>query len=147
MNIIYQVSTRTQLRHRLRHRRWLCFLVCLSGVVSIATGSSGWLWPVAVVKAANDYTVHQADVAPGCLNLIEGGDFEQFNPSWQVIASTRPPMYSNEQTFNNSLQSMRLGDGLEALNVESVSEVRYKPILLPYGATAHHSALSLLSAL
>ena len=139
MNIIYQVSTRTQLRHRLRHRWSLCFMVCLSGVMSVAAGSSGWPWhpslPVAAVKAANDYAARPADVAPGCLNLIEGGDFEQFNPSWQVIASTRPPMYSNEQTFNNSLQSMRLGNGLEALNVESVSEVRYKPILLPYGAT------------
>ena len=73
-------------------------------------------------------------IAPGCLNLIEGGTFEQFNPSWQIGASTRPPMYSNEQTFNGSLQALRLGNGLELPNIESVSEVRHKPILLPFGA-------------
>ncbi|MEZ4736726.1 MAG: hypothetical protein R3E79_57330 [Caldilineaceae bacterium] len=58
------------------------------------------------------HAVVNADVAPGCLNLIEGGDFEQFTPSWQIGASTRPPMYTNEQTFNNSAQAMRLGNGL-----------------------------------
>lgn len=139
MSVIYQPRTSDQPRHRLRYRGWLFFVVCISGIVSIVAGSPTLLWPppfaVAGVKAASAYAVDQADVAPGCLNLIEGGDFEQFNPSWQVIASTRPPMYSNEQTFNNSLQSMRLGNGFESLNVESVSEVRYKPILLPYGAT------------
>lgn len=135
MNVIYRVRTSAQPRHRLRHRQWLFFIVCMSGVISVAAGGSVLPWRQPLHVAARDNAAVQADVAPGCLNLIEGGDFEQFNPSWQVIASTRPPMYSNEQTFNNSLQSMRLGNGLEALNVESVSEVRYKPILLPYGAT------------
>lgn len=138
MNVIYRMKTSDQPRYPLRHRRWLFFIVCISGFISFCVGVPAlpWSQPVlgaAALKAAN--AVSQAAVAPGCLNLIEGGDFEQFNASWQVIASTRPPMYSNEQTFNNSLQSMRLGNGLEALNVESVSEVRYKPILLPYGAT------------
>lgn len=140
LNVIYRMRTSDQPRHRPSHARWLFFIICVSGVISLSAGTPAlswrqpWLAPAAL-KAANANAVLEAEVAPGCLNLIEGGDFEQFNPSWQVIASTRPPMYSNEQTFNNSLQSMRLGNGLEALNVESVSEVRYKPILLPYGAT------------
>ncbi|MEZ4677907.1 MAG: hypothetical protein R2932_27185 [Caldilineaceae bacterium] len=76
-----------------------------------------------------------ADVAPGCINLIEGGTFEQFNPAWQIQVSNRTPSYSNEQTFNGSAQSMRIGNGLELPDVESISEVRHVPILLPYGAT------------
>lgn len=131
LNGIYRMRTSDQPRHRPTHARWLFLIICMSGVISLFAGTA--LAPA--LKAANANAVSEAEVAPGCLNLIEGGDFEQFNPSWQVIASTRPPMYANEQTFNNSLQSMRLGNGLEALNVESVSEVRYKPLLLPYGAT------------
>ncbi|MEZ4870451.1 MAG: hypothetical protein R3C14_54485 [Caldilineaceae bacterium] len=77
----------------------------------------------------------RADVAPGCLNLLEGGNFEQLSPNWQIQPSTRPPMYTNEQTFNGSGQALRLGNGLELPNIESVSEVRYKPVLLPFGAS------------
>lgn len=139
MSVIYQPKTSVQPRPHARYRRWFCAVLCISGILSSVAGTLILSWPfsggVTAVKAASAYAVGQADVAPGCLNLIEGGDFEQFNPSWQVIASTRPPMYSNEQTFNNSLQSMRLGNGFESLNVASISEVRYKPIQLPTGAT------------
>ncbi len=76
------------------------------------------------------------DVNVGCINLIQAGDFEQFNPAWQIQAGSRPPAYSTEQTFNGSTYAMRIGNGLDLPDVESVSEVRHAPIALPFGATS-----------
>lgn len=75
------------------------------------------------------------DVTPGCINLIQGGDFEQFNPAWQIQVGSRPPSYSTEQAFNGNGQSMRVGNDVALPNLESVSEVRHVPLLIPYGAT------------
>lgn len=140
MNVIYQTYVRDWLRHNLHHWRWLGLLLgsvgLLGGVPIIpVVALQPVAAPVAVVHTVNGMARVNYEVAPGCLNLVEGGDFEQFNPSWQLQASTRPPMYSSEQTFNNSLQSMRLGNGFELPNLASISEVRHKPILLPFGAT------------
>lgn len=74
-------------------------------------------------------------ITPGCIDLVEGGNFEQYSANWLTIQSPRLPSYTNEQTFNSSAQSLRLGNGLELPNVESVSEVRYKSLQLPMGAT------------
>jgi len=74
-------------------------------------------------------------ITPGCIDLIEGGTFEQYSANWLTIQSQRLPSYTNEQTFNSSAQSLRLGNGLELPNAESVSEVRYKSLQLPIGAT------------
>ena len=120
-----------------RHRQWRALLFCLTGLCLAIVGGIGFSGrhPVLAANGVKPMAHGNADVAPGCLNLVEGGTFEQFNPSWEILASTRPPMYSSEQTFNASLQSMRLGNGSELPNGESVSEVRHKPILLPVGAT------------
>lgn len=137
MRVINQTQLMDQCAYN--HRCWRCLLFALGGLGLVLLGGFGFAWRATPLLAAtdntNDFAHVQADVAPGCLNLVEGGTFEQFNPSWEVLASARPPMYSNEQTFNASLQSLRLGNGLELPNVESVSEVRHKPILLPFGAT------------
>ncbi|MBX3011657.1 MAG: hypothetical protein KF832_09110 [Caldilineaceae bacterium] len=126
MNVIEPNPNSANAHQPLRQGHWLlwfsCYVALLLALVPV---------PAAAAPLARVY----AEVAPGCLNLIGGGDFEQFNPSWQLQASTRPPMYTNEQTFNNSLQAMRLGNGFELPNLASVSEVRHQPILLPYGAT------------
>jgi len=143
LNVICRTSIHGLQRRRLHQQRWVSLIVCLGGLllVSIAVLTlalrSATVAKAAVIAAntgANGNERAHFDVAPGCLNLIEGGTFEQFNPSWQISASTRPPMYSNEQTFNGSLQALRLGNGVELPNIESVSEVRHKPILLPFGA-------------
>lgn len=120
-----------------RPRHWRALLFCLTGLCLAIVGGIGFSGrhPVLAANGVKPLAHVNAEVAPGCLNLVEGGTFEQFNPSWEILASTRPPMYSNEQTFNASLQSMRLGNGSELPNGESVSEVRHKPILLPVGAT------------
>ncbi len=76
------------------------------------------------------------DVLPGCVDLIQGGTFEQFNPAWQLQVGSRPPAYSTEQAFNSSTYAMRIGNGLELPDVESISEVRHAPIALPFGATS-----------
>jgi hypothetical protein len=75
------------------------------------------------------------DIAFGCINLIENGGFEAITPHWQVQPGSRPPMYTNEFTFNNSLQSMRVGNGLELANVASTSEVRHIAVQFPPDAT------------
>lgn len=76
------------------------------------------------------------DVNVGCVDLIQAGNFEQFNPAWQIQVGSRPPAYSTEQTFNGSTYALRIGNGLELPDVESVSEVRHAPIALPFGATS-----------
>jgi len=131
LKIIDPKRTQDEQRRNLHHLRWGVCLLCL-----IATSAPFTLSPItlAVVKEATIHADMNLDVAPGCLNLIEGGDFEQFNPSWQFSPSTRPPLYTNEQTFNNSTQSLRIGNGLDLPNIASVSEVRYKPIVLPTNA-------------
>ncbi len=75
------------------------------------------------------------DIAPGCVNLVENGGFEMISPHWQIQPGPRPPMYTNEVTFNNSLQSMRIGNVVDLPDLESVSEVRYLPIQFPLNAT------------
>jgi len=77
-----------------------------------------------------------ADVNAGCIDLIHAGDFEAFNPAWQIQVGSRPPAYSNQQTFNSSAYAMRIGNDLALPDVESVSEVRHASIALPYGATS-----------
>jgi hypothetical protein len=77
----------------------------------------------------------QPDIAPGCINLVENGGFELISPHWQIQTGPRPPMYTNELTFNNSLQSMRIGNVVDLPDIESVSEVRYVPIQFPLNAT------------
>lgn len=138
LRVINQTRTFTQRHYNQCHWRWRSLLFGLSGLYLMLIGGFGFSWRSAPLWAADDangFAHIQADVAPGCLNLVEGGTFEQFNPSWEILASARPPMYSTEQTFNSSLQALRLGNGLELPNVESVSEVRHRPILLPFGAT------------
>lgn len=76
-------------------------------------------------------------VNPGCADMIQSGDFEQPNhPAWLLQGMGRFPEYRSEQTFNNSSYALRLGNGLELGNVESVSEARQVPIALPFGATS-----------
>jgi len=136
LNVIYQKRASAPPRPTLYLLRGAVVLLCLVALLC-ALVPPLFARPQGIgagdVRAVNARV--NLDVAPGCLNLVEGGDFEQVNPSWQIGASPRPPMYSNEQTFNNSIQSLRLGNGIELPNVESVSEVRHKPILLPVGAT------------
>ena len=140
MRVINQTRSSDQVHSTRRRQRRRCRLFCLVSLCLVIISAASLLWrhsvPVlAATDSMNNFAHVNAEVAPGCLNLVEGGTFEQFNPSWEILASTRPPMYSNEQTFNGSLQALRLGNGLELPNVESVSEVRHKPILLPFGAT------------
>ncbi len=149
LNVTYQKSASDQMRPtpRVSHRvRWVVGMLCLgalliagSALPVLAVPQSAMNAPAMADSNARAHAVVNSsinlEVAPGCLNLVEGGDFEQFNPSWQIVASARPPMYSNEQTFNSSAQSLRVGNGFELPNIESVSEVRHKPILLPIGAT------------
>lgn len=76
-------------------------------------------------------------INPGCINLIEGGTFEQYSANWLTLQSPNLPSYTNERTFNASTQSLRLGNSLgTSPNVQSVSEVRYKSLQLPIGATS-----------
>lgn len=131
--IIEPKRVKDEQRRTLRQLRWVIWLLGLSGLLYALVMPALFVLAPAAVAAAHAGV--NPDVAPGCLDLVEGGNFEQFHPSWQIGASTRPPMYTSEQTFNNSAQAMRLGNGLELPNIESVSEVRHQPILLPYGAT------------
>ena len=78
-----------------------------------------------------------AQITPGCIDLIEGGTFEQYSANWLTLQSPNLPSYTNERTFNSSTQSLRLGNSLgTSPNVQSVSEVRYKSLQLPIGATS-----------
>ena len=74
-------------------------------------------------------------ILPGCVNLVENGGFEVIGPQWQIQPSPRPAMYTSEVTFDGSLQSMRVGNGSDLSNIESISEVRHIPILFPPNAT------------
>lgn len=74
-------------------------------------------------------------IPPGCVNLVENGGFEVIGPQWQIQSGPRPPMYTNEVTFDGSLQAMRVGNGSELSNLESVSEVRHIPLQFPPNAT------------
>lgn len=144
MRVIEQIRITNGAYFNRRLQPWRIRLFCLGSLCLAMLVAAGLPWRtttplLAATNGVNDFAHVKADVvsdvAPGCLNLVEGGTFEQFNSSWEILASTRPPMYSTEQTFNSSLQSLRLGNGLELPNVESVSEARHKPILLPIGAT------------
>jgi hypothetical protein len=88
-----------------------------------------------LAPAPSAYSAPGQDIAPGCINLVENGGFEQIGPQWQIQPGPRPPMYTNEVTFDNSAQSMRIGNGMELSNIESVSEVRYLPLQFPRDAT------------
>ena len=78
-----------------------------------------------------------ADIAIGCSNLIEGGDFETINPVWNFQPSTNPPRYTSEFTFNGSAQSLVLGNSPApgGSTTPSISEVRYQSFQLPPGAS------------
>jgi len=76
------------------------------------------------------------EVNPGCADLIQNGDFEQFHPAWQILPSSRPAAYRTDQTFNSSTYALRLGNDLESPNVESISEIRHMSLTLPPGATS-----------
>ncbi len=137
MNVIYQTSARKPPRPTRRLLRWAIILLCL-GMLLCVMMPPAFALPQSI--GASDVRAAHAganlDVAPGCRDLVEGGNFEQFTLSWQTVASARPPMYTNEQTFNGSAQSMRIGNGLELPNVISESHIRHKPILLPSDATS-----------
>lgn len=76
-------------------------------------------------------------VNPDCIDLVQGGNFETPNDSaWERLAGLRQPTYSTDQTFNGSAYSLRLGNSLDAENVESISEARHIPIVLPADATS-----------
>ncbi len=105
-------------------------LLALVLLVSLLTDRQGWQ-----TLHAGPAQRPAAQITPGCIDLIEGGTFEQYSANWLTIQSPRLPSYTNEQTFNSSAQSLRLGNGLELPNAESVSEVRYKSLQLPIGAT------------
>jgi hypothetical protein len=91
-------------------------------------------WLVVAANLLPTWAAPSSVIAPGCVNLVENGGFEVISPGWQIQASTRPPMYTNEATFNGSRQAMRVGNGMELSNVESISEVRYIPVLFPRDA-------------
>lgn len=78
--------------------------------------------------------VHAApldDIAVGCSNLVENGDFEAVNQVWLFSPSTTPPRYSSEFPFSGA-QSLRLGADPSSPMAPSISEVRfYKAIPLP----------------
>ena len=104
-------------RWRTTLARWLLALLCL-----IVSG----LPLQTIVRAAP-----AADIAVGCSNLIENGDFEAVNQVWQFSPSTSPPRYSSEVPFSGA-QSLRLGVDPGAPMAPSISEVRYyKAIPLP----------------
>ncbi len=106
------------------------FLITIFILLAIGDGvAAARLWAAPLPAPVHDVNV-------GCINLIQAGDFEQFNPAWQIQVGSRPPAYSTEQTFNGSTYAMRIGNGLELPDVASVSEVRHAPIALPFGATS-----------
>jgi hypothetical protein len=72
--------------------------------------------------------------AAECIELVSNGDFEAFGPGWNLLASSTPPMYVSDVTFNNSGQAMRLGIISDA-NASSISAIE-QPIALPATATS-----------
>ncbi len=129
LNVIYPKSASAMLQPQGLVQRWVCLLLCL-GLLCVAVAPPAFALPQGGVAARVNL-----DVAPGCLDLVEGGGFEQVSLAWQTVASARPPMYTNERTFDGSAQAMRIGNGLELPNIASASEVRHRPIFLPTGAT------------
>lgn len=109
---------------------WLIVTMLL--VLGLALGYSSW---TADTVAAAPVVAPFSDVSPGCVNLIPSGQFEQISADWQIQSGDRPPTYSMEQAFDG-VWSMRVGNALDLPNVESVSEIWHKPVLLPYGATS-----------
>jgi hypothetical protein len=94
-----------------------------------------WGGLLATVALPAVYAAPPSQITPGCINLIENGDFEISSPSWQIQPGPQPPVYTGEATFNGSRQAMRLGNGPELPNSEGISEIRYLPILFPVDAT------------
>ncbi|MFN8489677.1 MAG: hypothetical protein U0350_18985 [Caldilineaceae bacterium] len=77
------------------------------------------------------YAAPVDDIAVGCSNLVENGDFEAVNQVWLFSPSTTPPRYSSEFPFSGA-QSLRLGADPGSPMAPSISEVRfYKAIPLP----------------
>jgi hypothetical protein len=101
------------------------------GLLVVILALSAW-W----VGALPGLAAPAGEIAPGCVNLIENGGFEVVSPHWQIQPGPRPPMYTTEVTFGDSAQSMRVGNGVELPNVDSISEVRYIPVPLPRHATS-----------
>ena len=118
LNVIYPKSASAMLQPQGLVRRWVCLLLCL-GLLCVVVAPPAFALPQGGVAARVNL-----DVAPGCLDLVEGGGFEQVSLAWQTVASARPPMYTNERTFDDSAQAMRIGNGLELPNIASASEVR-----------------------
>lgn len=76
-----------------------------------------------------------AQIGPGCINLIEDGDFETENfQAWLIQDSLRRPAYTTEIKFSG-LRSMRVGNSLEQPNIASESEVNHRSLVLPANAT------------
>lgn len=107
-----------------------CLAVCSGAAVAVVVLCAllfSWL-PVLPAPAG--------EIAPGCINLVQNGDFEVVSPHWQIQPGPRPPMYTNEVTFSDSTQALRIGNGVELPNIASVSEVRYNPVPFPRDATS-----------
>ena len=97
-------------------------------------GFSSVQWRTRDNPFLGNYSNEQYAVRPGCINLIQGGDFEQLNPAWEIQGSSRPPSYSTVQAFNTSAQSLRIGNDLALPNVDNISEVRHTSISIPADA-------------
>lgn len=130
LSFIHPLSTTSARRPAPKGWLWCHRLFAVLLVVTLLASA---LAGRALLAAPAQRPAHQ--ITPGCIDLVEGGNFEQYSANWLTIQSPRLPSYTNEQTFNSSAQSLRLGNGLELPNVESVSEVRYKSLQLPMGAT------------
>ncbi len=91
--------------------------------------------PTWAVASAAPASAPVGDIAPGCGNLIEDGNFETLNPAWEFQPSTNPPRYTSDFTFGGSVKSLVLSDALGASSDPSISEVRYRAFQLPASAT------------
>ncbi len=104
----------------------LLLVLFLLGVESAPTWAVAPAMPVAAPAG---------DIAPGCGNLVAGGDFETLNPAWEFQPSTNPPRYTTDYALAGSVQSLVLSDALGASSDPSISEVRYRAFQLPASAT------------
>ncbi|CAN5806562.1 hypothetical protein BH10CHL1_BH10CHL1_31470 [soil metagenome] len=91
--------------------------------------------PLWAIAPAMPVAAPANDIAAGCGNLVEGGDFETLNPAWEFQPSTNPPRYTTDYAFGGSVQSLVLSDALGASSDPSISEVRYRAFQLPASAT------------
>ncbi|MCX6043624.1 MAG: hypothetical protein NT075_00815, partial [Chloroflexi bacterium] len=113
-------------------QQWLAHLARLILALFLLGMESAPTWAVA---SAAPLAAPMGDIAPGCGNLVEGGDFETLNPAWEFQPSTNPPRYTTDYAFGGSVQSLVLSDALGASSDPSISEVRYRAFQLPAAAT------------